>query len=108
MRRAAKVDVNQPDIVKAARAVGASVQTLHTIGKGCPDLLIGYRGVNLVWELKDGLLVPSKQVLTPDEIEWHAGWRGDARVVSSVAQALLILQQTRSQWPRLPTSGHIL
>ena len=92
MRRAAKVDRNQLEIIKAARAVGASVQTLHTIGKGCPDILLGYRGINLVWELKDGLAVPSKQVLTPDEIDWHAGWRGDVKVVSSVAQALKILQ----------------
>ena len=97
MRRAAKVDVNQPDIVKAVRSCGASVQALHTIGKGCPDILLGYRGINLVWELKDGLAVPSKQVLTPDEIDWHAGWSGDVRIVRSVAEALALLQHVPHQ-----------
>lgn len=93
MRRAARIDSNQPEIVKAARSCGASVQPIHTLGKGIPDLLIGYRGVNLLWELKDGLLVPSARVLTPDEIDWHAAWRGAVTVVSSVSDALEILQQ---------------
>ena len=40
---AARVDANQPEIVKALRGVGATVQHLHKVGQGCPDLMVGWR-----------------------------------------------------------------
>jgi hypothetical protein len=43
MRRAAKVDANQTEIVQALRQIGAVVQSLAAVGNGCPDLLVGYR-----------------------------------------------------------------
>lgn len=89
--RAAKVDDNQPAIVKALRAVGCSVQSLASIGKGCPDLLVGYRGVNYLIEVKDGAKCPSKQKLTPDEIDWHTTWRGNVHIVNSTDAALKIV-----------------
>lgn len=96
MRRAANIDANQPDIVSAVRKVGASVQALHTVGKGCPDLLVGYRGVNMVWEVKDGSKPPCRRTLTEDEVEWHAKWRGRVTIVESVGQALSILRSIES------------
>ena len=36
-----RVDNNQALIVRAFRAAGCTVEHLHQIGKGCPDLLIG-------------------------------------------------------------------
>lgn len=40
------VDANQPEIVAALHAVGATVQHLHEVGHGCPDILVGFRGKN--------------------------------------------------------------
>lgn len=91
MRRAAKVDANQQDIVRALRDIGATVESLAPLGKGVPDLLVGYRGENLVLEVKDGSKPPSAQKLTPDELRWHQNWRGDVYVVSSVEDALSVL-----------------
>jgi hypothetical protein len=88
MRRIAAVDVNQSDIVAALRKVGASVQPLHAVGAGVPDLLIGFRGGNLLIECKDGAKKPSDRKLTPAQVEWHEKWRGQVCVVSSVAEAL--------------------
>lgn len=88
MRRAAKVDANQRYIVEALRAVGASVELLHAVGKGCPDLLVGYGGVNFLLEVKDGSKVPSAQKLTDDQVIWHERWRGRAAVVKNVQAAL--------------------
>jgi hypothetical protein len=88
VRRAAKIDRNQPEIVREIRKVGASVQPIHTVGKGCPDLLIGWRGQNILWEIKDGLLVPSARRLTDDETDWHKDWRGQVGVIESIEQAL--------------------
>ena len=36
MRRAAKVDANQPEIVQALRKAGCFVQPLHTVGQASP------------------------------------------------------------------------
>ena len=52
--RAAKVDKNQTEIVEAFRKLGFSVQHLHTVGGGVPDLLVGRGGINLLVEVKDG------------------------------------------------------
>ena len=91
MHRAAKADANQGEIVQALRQMGASVQHLHTVGAGCPDLLVGFRGVNLLVEVKDGEKVPSKRKLTPDEERWHDNWRGQVAIVESVDDAVALL-----------------
>lgn len=86
--RAAKIDANQPEIVAALRAIGCTVQHLHSVGKGCPDLLVGYRGVNMLMEIKDGRKPPSARLLTPDQMDWHGSWRGHVVTVSSAIEAL--------------------
>jgi len=89
MRRAAKVDTNQADIVAALRKIGASVQPLHSVGQGCPDLLVGWRGMNTILEIKDGKKPPSARKLTDDQVIWHEGWRGQVAVVETIEQAIL-------------------
>ena len=87
-RYAARADANQAEIVQALRAIGATVQHLHTVGKGCPDLLVGFRRQNWILELKDGNKPPSKRQLTDDEAEWHQAWNGSVVVVKSVDEAI--------------------
>jgi hypothetical protein len=87
-RRAAAVDANQPEVVKALRRVGATVQHLHTVGKGCPDILVGYQGQNFLLEIKDGNKPPSRRKLTDDEAAWHEAWRGEVWTVHSADEAL--------------------
>lgn len=74
--RAAKVDRNQADIVDALRRIGATVQPLHTVGDGVPDLLVGYRMATILLEVKDGTKPPSARRLTDDQIAWHGAWKG--------------------------------
>lgn len=95
MRRAAKVDANQGEIVAAFREAGASVQPLHQVGNGCPDLLVGFMGYNLLVEVKDGSKPPSKRCLTQDQIKWHGGWAGQACIVENVEQALTLIERLR-------------
>ena len=95
MRRAAKVDANQPEIVAALRRVGADVFSLAAVGEGIPDLLVGFRGTTVLIEIKDGAKPPSARQLTPDQIKWHAAWRGGRCVVaSSVTDALAAIGVT--------------
>ena len=70
--RAAKVDGNHAQIVAALRRAGAFVQSLAQVGKGCPDLLVIYRGVVNVIEVKDPSKPPSQRRLTQDQKNWHA------------------------------------
>lgn len=86
-----RIDANQPEIVQTLRQVGATVQHLHEVGKGCPDILVGFRGQNWVFEIKDGSKPPSKRKLTPDEAEWHQGWNGQIDVVNNSDEALRII-----------------
>jgi len=88
MRRAAKVDANQESIVAALRKIGAKVQSLAAVGNGCPDLLVNFRGMLTLLELKDGSKPPSARKLTPAQEKWHAEWGDAVRVVETIEQAI--------------------
>lgn len=88
MRQRARIDANQKDIVAALRAIGCDVLHLHQIGKGAPDVLVGYRGKCLLLELKDGSKPKAAQKLTPDEQRFHDSWRGQIAVVRSPEEAV--------------------
>lgn len=81
--RAARVDRNQREIVAALRRVGASVQPLHTVGGGVPDLLVGFRGGNYLIEVKS-----EKGIHSGDQVEWHGAWRGRVETARNVDDAL--------------------
>lgn len=80
MRRA-KVDDNQAHIVELLERWGCTVQSIATVGDGCPDLLIGFQGVTMIAEVKDGTKPKSKQQLTPDEKDWKRAWKGQYAIL---------------------------
>lgn len=88
MRRAARVDENQSDIVAALRAIGATVRVISQ-GDGIPDLLVGFRGQTFLLEVKDGKKPPSARKLTPAEQKFFDEWRGGTLViVNTVEEAI--------------------
>lgn len=93
MRRAAKTDDNQGAIVNGLRKLGISVQSLATIGTGCPDICVGYAGRNWLFELKDPTNSPSEQQLNPKQVEWHECWRGQVGTVCHMEQILTVIEQ---------------
>lgn len=92
MRRAARIDANHNSIVETLRRFGATVQSIASIGKGCPDLIVGYRGINYLVEIKDGAKCDSQQKLTPDEKIWHSKWDGQVVVINSNVDALKMIK----------------
>jgi hypothetical protein len=92
MRRAAKVDANQEQIVSALRAAGASVQSLAPIGKGCPDLLVAFRGQMYLIEIKRG-----KGKVNELQGKWHGDWKADVYVAYDPEQALQIIGATHAK-----------
>ena len=90
--RAARIDANHEQVVSALRAAGASVQSLAGVGKGVPDLLVGFQGKTLLMEVKDGRKTPSARQLTEDQLKWHGAWNGGPlAVVDGVDAALRML-----------------
>jgi hypothetical protein len=92
VKRYGKVDQNQLSIVRSLRQAGASVQSLAAVGGGVPDLLVGFRGRNLLLEIKDGDKPPSKRKLTDDQVIWHRDWLGQVVVVNNIDEALEAVQ----------------
>ena len=77
------------------------VQTLASVGDGCPDILVGYRGANYLIEIKDPEQPPSKRRLTTAQEHWNHGdhvrrppWAGQAAIAHTVADALRIIGAT--------------
>jgi hypothetical protein len=68
MRRAARVDANQDQIVSALRSAGAYVWII-----GLPvDLLVGYKGHTFLVEIK----TDSKKRLTKLQADFFENWMG--------------------------------
>ena len=63
------------------------------VGKGCPDILVGYRNINLLIEIKNGTLAPSARKLTADESGWHRRWAGQVCIVESSSDALDLIDR---------------
>lgn len=91
MRKRARVDANQKKIVSQLREIGCSVLHTHQLGKGAPDIIVGYKGKDYLIEIKDGEKPPSQQKLTPDEIKFKAEWKGEYHVVNSLDRLLEII-----------------
>lgn len=78
-----RVDTNQTEIVAALRKVGASVLDFHELGKGAPDILVGFRGNNFLFEIKG-----KRGKLNDLQLGWHSRWRGQVCVVRTIDEAL--------------------
>lgn len=107
-RYAAKVDGNHREIVRVLRALGATVLSLAAVGHDAPDLLVGWRCINYLLEVKQ----PGEQP-TDGQRLWHLTWNGRrVKVVTSPDEALRAIGAvaggavpgaTRRQHERTPT-----
>ena len=92
MRAIAKIDSNQPEIVEAFRQLHCSVLLLHQVGSGCPDLLVGVNGFNVLIEVKT-----STGKLTDDQKDFITVWNGDAvNIVRTREDAIELVNHYRS------------
>lgn len=69
MRRAARTDANQRDLVQLFEAHGCHVHICSSYGGGHPDLMCGFGDRIALVEVKRG-----KGTLTPDQVEFHRVW----------------------------------
>lgn len=95
MRRAARRDANEQDIIKAMREAGAYVKVIND--EGLFDLLVSHgpegKRRTLLIEVKDGAKPPSARRLTDAEQKFHDEWPGaDLYIVNSVEEAIALLR----------------
>ena len=88
-RRAAKIDSNQPEIVKKLRQIpGVSVELGHD------DILVGFRKITFWYELKDESAVSNKtgkileSEIKPDQKRIRGTFTGHYKIVSSYNQII--------------------
>jgi hypothetical protein len=81
--RKARIDRNHGEIVQALRQVGASVTSTARVGRGFPDIVVGFRGQNYLLEIKQG-----KGLVRAQQAQFFNEWAGKAHVVRSVDDAL--------------------
>ena len=95
--RKTRRDITHGPIVRALEGIGATVVDLSTLGEGKPDLIVGYRGVDRMMEVKserenvrkDGYLRTDKGAVQENQAAFAASWRGaPVIVVRSVGEAL--------------------
>ena len=87
-----KTDSNQKAIVSDLRRFGASVAITSMVGKGFPDIVVGFRGKNYLFEIKDENKPPSARKLTPDEAKFHLMWCGDIYIIKNINEVKEIMK----------------
>jgi hypothetical protein len=88
-RRAAKIDNNQPEIVKKLRMLPNI-----TVEVGHDDILVGYKGINYWYEIKEpetvsnvtGQVRPS--AIKDSQHKLIAEWKGHYKIVWNIDQIL--------------------
>jgi Holliday junction resolvase len=93
MAYAKKIDRNQPDLVNKLRQVGCTVFVTSSVGRGFPDLVVGIKGFNFLFEVKEGALTASRKKLTPDEQRFFDTWKGKVHKVESFEEILNIINK---------------
>lgn len=100
-RRAAKVDSNQAELVAALRQMGLAVEIISSAHDGFTDLVVGFNGVTVLVEVKDGSLSPSRRRLTPAQQEVHGRFHGAITVIETLDQAVALVERMRLAASRL-------
>ena len=89
MRRAARTDSNQQAIVEALRAIpGCDVISLAPLGRGMPDILVGYRQFNFMVELKNPEYPNAHKDRLERQQSFRDNWPGQCMQASSVLEII--------------------
>jgi len=93
MRRAARTDTVQSDIVNELRQLCFSVAVTHRLGDGFPDIVVGDSrdGRNYLFEIKT-----DREILTEKEEKFRDNWKGQWSVIFSSEDALDVIEKGRN------------
>lgn len=92
MRRAAKIDGNQPEIVSHLLRAGWRLFSAAPVGRGIPDLVVACGGFTAVVEVKQ-----AREKLNMDQEDFRAKWPGVYIVGRTPEQTLKDLERARAE-----------
>lgn len=100
MRKYGRVDANHAEVADAFRMLGCSFLSMSPLGDGAPDGAVGYGGLSIFVEIKDGKKPPSRRKLRPSQEEFKKTWKGGLRLIDSleaVAETVTLLKNWKGK-----------
>jgi len=91
MRKFGKTDSNQTEIVCGLKKLGISVFSIASLGNGHPDIVVGHKGKNFLFEIKNGNKPPSQRKLTDMEIIYFETWGGQVNIAMNLDEVLKVI-----------------
>lgn len=88
MPKGHRTDENQSAIVRQLKAIGATVLDFSAVGGGCPDILTGIGGRNILFEIKR----PNGKARDTQK-EFAKTWKGEAYLIRSFDDALQVINK---------------
>lgn len=82
-RYKANRDDNHKDVTQALEKIGCTVHDASVVGGSFPDLVVGYRGLTMLIEVK----TPKGRV-KEGQRKWHTEWKGHTCIVRSPMEAV--------------------
>ena len=92
MTYAKRVDLNHQEVVKTLRSLGATVFDASGIGRGFPDLVVGFKQQTILVEIKSS----EQKRFTNAQLKFMADWKGSAVVrINDVDGAIRLINLLR-------------
>jgi hypothetical protein len=92
LKYGAKKDANHNEVVDALKEAGASVIDMSHVGRGFPDLIVGFNSQTLLMEIKNPKTSYGKKGLNKNQLKWREQWIGGTYcIVDSVESALKMI-----------------
>jgi len=89
MKYGAKKDANHHEVVEAMQKAGASVIDMSHVGRGFPDLIVGFQSQTILMEIKNPKTAYGRKGLNKNQLKWKEQWIGGAYCVVDGPEAAL-------------------
>ncbi len=86
---ACKKDANHNEIVDAMTKAGAYVLDMSHVGRGFPDLIVGFQNMTILMEIKNPKTAYGKKGLNKNQIKWKEQWTGGTYCVVDSSESAL-------------------
>ena len=82
-------DDNHKEIVEALTKAGAYVLDMSHVGRGFPDLIVGFQSKTFLMEIKNPKTSYGRKGLNTNQLKWKESWTGGSYfVVDSIESGL--------------------
>ncbi len=89
LKYGAKKDANHNEVVNALKEAGASVIDMSHVGRGFPDLIVGFNSETLLVEIKNPKTSYGKKGLNKNQLKWREQWIGGTYCIVDSPEAAL-------------------